>query len=304
MSELDPKSRAFVDRALRASDPEPDVEDRVLARIIGVVGSGPPPGGGLPSEAPISSAASTGAAVSKAAAIVALPLAAAVAWAAGGSVSNEPASAPRSTATSGVDADVQNRSTPRTTPVSALPQPELGREFVPTAPESAVRLAGPGRSTTPAAELGGRAAGVRGSKVEPSRSSTSRSRSQQPLVPVPDSGPEPEPNPRVEATSELEQRPPATDTLLTELASVSSARRSLRSSKPAEALARIRRYQRERPAGQLADEAAAIEILALCQLGRDEEARQRGGAFFKHFPTSLQRSKVEKSCATQDGHEP
>ncbi len=112
-------------------------------------------------------------------------------------------------------------------------------------------------------------------------------------MPVPDSGPEPEPNPRVEATSELEQRPPATDTLLTELASVSSARRSLRSSKPAEALARIRRYQRESPAGQLADEAAAIEILALCQLGATRKPGSGEVPFLSTFPRrcSAPRSK-------------
>jgi RNA polymerase sigma-70 factor (ECF subfamily) len=48
---------------------------------------------------------------------------------------------------------------------------------------------------------------------------------------------------------------------------------------------------------RLLAERRAARILALCQLGRTQEAEQSALAFVREHPSSVQRTAVERSCA-------
>lgn len=89
--------------------------------------------------------------------------------------------------------------------------------------------------------------------------------------------------------------PPAID-LAREVALIDRAMASLRGGDPHGALAAIRVHALEtRGAGQLAEDAAAIEIEALCSL-HDPRVAARLDAFDERFPRSAQRSRLTSSC--------
>jgi len=266
MSELEPKTKRLIELASQAADPHPAVEGRVLSRIIDALEFGPPPEGGTPADGP-GPAAAPAAGLAAKVAVVLLPIAAGV-----GLV----ASRPEPTGTGRSSASVTTAAKPNAAPLPSSGTPPGSRPpGVTTRIEAAVQA--PSEPVVDAAT-----APRRPPRAKPSPSSSRRSRS----------------------TPRAEHRPSSdsggAETLTAELEAVSSAQRALRSSKPQDALRRSKDYQRRFPAGQLSDEAAAIEILALCAMGALEEARTQARAFGVLFPKSLQRAKVDRSCAAAD----
>jgi hypothetical protein len=53
------------------------------------------------------------------------------------------------------------------------------------------------------------------------------------------------------------------------------------------------------PDGTLGEERDAVEILALAQLDRMEEARAAGARFIQHYPTSVHRARIERTIAEE-----
>lgn len=84
--------------------------------------------------------------------------------------------------------------------------------------------------------------------------------------------------------------------LAREVALVDRAMAALRRDAPREALAAVRAHARETAGvGQLAEDAAAIEIEALCRLG-DPAVGRKLAAFDARFPSSAQRSRLTTRC--------
>jgi hypothetical protein len=84
--------------------------------------------------------------------------------------------------------------------------------------------------------------------------------------------------------------------LAREVELVDQAMEALRSGKYAEAIAAVRVHAVEtRGQGQLAEDAAAIEIEAACRL-HDPEVAAKLAAFDERFPTSAQRSQLSTQC--------
>lgn len=89
---------------------------------------------------------------------------------------------------------------------------------------------------------------------------------------------------------------PEPASLAREVELIDQAMIALRRGNPADALTSIRAHSLEtRGAGQLAEEAAAIEVEALCRLGRPEAATKLA-AFDERFPRSAQRARLTQSC--------
>jgi len=88
---------------------------------------------------------------------------------------------------------------------------------------------------------------------------------------------------------------PATD-LAREVELVDLAMAALRRGDPGTALVTVQRHAAETAGnGQLAEDAAAIEIEALCQL-HDPARAAKLTAFDARFPRSAQRSRLDRSC--------
>ncbi len=88
----------------------------------------------------------------------------------------------------------------------------------------------------------------------------------------------------------------APPTLAREVELVDAAVAAVRRGEHASALSTLRRYAAEtRGAGQLAEDAAVIEIEALCRLG-DPRANARLTAFDARFPSSAQRARLAQVC--------
>ncbi|MGN6104351.1 MAG: hypothetical protein ACTHU0_04545 [Kofleriaceae bacterium] len=84
--------------------------------------------------------------------------------------------------------------------------------------------------------------------------------------------------------------------LAREVALVDRAMSSLRGGDPAGALDAVRLHARETAGdGQLAEDAAAIEIEALCRL-HDASARDKLAAFDARWPASAQRTRITRRC--------
>ncbi|HVK85903.1 MAG TPA: hypothetical protein VM513_17405 [Kofleriaceae bacterium] len=91
-------------------------------------------------------------------------------------------------------------------------------------------------------------------------------------------------------------RPRAAADLAREVELIDHAMDALRAGKPTEALSAIRRHAVEtRGRGQLAEDAAAIEIEAACQL-HDPTVAEKLAAFDERYPTSAQRSRLTSDC--------
>ncbi|MDX2092694.1 MAG: hypothetical protein SFX73_32815 [Kofleriaceae bacterium] len=104
-----------------------------------------------------------------------------------------------------------------------------------------------------------------------------------PVAPVPEIQP---PRTRVAPRADLAR----------EVALIDQAMTALRGGKPAEALAAIRLHAVEtRGQGQLAEDAAAIEIEAACRL-HDPTVAAKLAAFDERYPTSAQRSQLPTQC--------
>ena len=86
--------------------------------------------------------------------------------------------------------------------------------------------------------------------------------------------------------------PPAEADLAREVELIDQAMVALRQGKPGDALAAIRKHAVEtRGHGQLAEDAAAIEIEASCRL-HDPKVAAKLAAFDERYPTSVQRSRL------------
>jgi hypothetical protein len=75
------------------------------------------------------------------------------------------------------------------------------------------------------------------------------------------------------------------------------AERALAAENPEIALASVGEHAAHFPAGTLREERLAVEVLALCELGRVEEARSRARAFVRAAPRSVLVPRLERSCA-------
>lgn len=62
---------------------------------------------------------------------------------------------------------------------------------------------------------------------------------------------------------------------------------------PERALTTLARYRKQHPAGLLAEEAAAIEVLALRSAGRTEQATAAAERFFQKYPSSMFRGRIQ-----------
>ena len=89
------------------------------------------------------------------------------------------------------------------------------------------------------------------------------------------------------------EAPPAPDG---ESQRVARARAFLRSGEAARSLQELHALERDEPAGLLVQEREALHIEALSALGRREEARERGAAFLKRYPTSPHVRSVKRAA--------
>ncbi|MCA9677977.1 MAG: hypothetical protein H6708_19360 [Kofleriaceae bacterium] len=92
--------------------------------------------------------------------------------------------------------------------------------------------------------------------------------------------------------------PPASDDdpLRRELALLRTARAALADDRPDDAVAVIDTYRRDFPDGQLAEEAFALEVEALCGLGRTDDADDALTALTRRWPASPHRARAARAC--------
>jgi hypothetical protein len=89
----------------------------------------------------------------------------------------------------------------------------------------------------------------------------------------------------------------AQDPLLAEVTLLRRAQRAWQGGKPAVALELAQRHAQAYPHSQLALERGAVEVFALCALGRSVEARALASDLLAKAPTSPLRTSLEESCA-------
>ncbi|MBN9166029.1 MAG: hypothetical protein J0I07_34085 [Myxococcales bacterium] len=85
-----------------------------------------------------------------------------------------------------------------------------------------------------------------------------------------------------------------------ELAAIDAARASLASGRPDAALVRVQGYQRTFRDGHFAEEADALEIQALAEMGRHAESRAKGERFLASRPGSPYERRVRSSIASDE----
>ncbi|NUO53815.1 MAG: hypothetical protein HOV80_33640, partial [Polyangiaceae bacterium] len=95
----------------------------------------------------------------------------------------------------------------------------------------------------------------------------------------------------------LKPRPSAGGDLRSEVAVLQSAQKSLQSGKPAAALAALDAHEKKYGAGSLSEERAAARVFALCDLGRESEARAAAAQFVAATPNSPLAPRVARACA-------
>jgi hypothetical protein len=89
---------------------------------------------------------------------------------------------------------------------------------------------------------------------------------------------------------------PTTDPLADESALLAEGQRAL-ANRPQLALDRARAHRKRFPAGALAEDAGALEIAALCRLGRTDEAATAAAALHRRLPDSAVASTLaERPC--------
>jgi type IV secretory pathway VirB10-like protein len=98
------------------------------------------------------------------------------------------------------------------------------------------------------------------------------------------------------AEEHVENASPAA-ALLRETALLRDAHRALRTGQADQALALLDRHAREHPDGVLREERLATRVLALCEAGRDEQARAEAARFLAAHPRSMHATRVRASCA-------
>lgn len=105
---------------------------------------------------------------------------------------------------------------------------------------------------------------------------------------------EPAPRPRVSTETRREDAPKAS--LREEIALLADVKAALSRGDGATALARLDGHVTADR--QFRSERRAARILALCSLGRADEARRAATEFLRDDPASVQRGAIERSCAT------
>jgi hypothetical protein len=85
-------------------------------------------------------------------------------------------------------------------------------------------------------------------------------------------------------------------TLSAQMRMLEAAQGELRSRRPEKALGLLREQAQRFPGGALEQERMAAEVLALCSLGRVDEARGTAERFARVFPRSPLLSRVQSSC--------
>ena len=91
--------------------------------------------------------------------------------------------------------------------------------------------------------------------------------------------------------------PPAVTSLGPETALLESARAALGRGDAPSALALLERHEREFPTGTLVEERLAAKVLALCSLGRRDEAARSASRLLRMSPNSPLRARILDSCA-------
>jgi hypothetical protein len=92
-------------------------------------------------------------------------------------------------------------------------------------------------------------------------------------------------------------REPAPDALVAETGLMREAMAALKGGDASRALALFDRHAREFPNGILAEERGAERVLALCELGRSEDAARGAASFLREHPASRLAGRVRSSCA-------
>lgn len=90
--------------------------------------------------------------------------------------------------------------------------------------------------------------------------------------------------PRHSAAKSVDAKP--TPSLSAELELLNQARAALRSGKARRALDLVRKHRKAHGKSTFAEERDATEVVALCKLGRDDDAKKRATRFRKAFPGS------------------
>lgn len=111
--------------------------------------------------------------------------------------------------------------------------------------------------------------------------------------PEPEAKPAP-PDPKREAAERMDRA--VTDAELTEMREIARAERLI-TEDPARALALTRALEAGYPEGRFGEERAYIEVMALNELGRSAEMKQKANAFLRAHPAGLYSGRVRKVLA-------
>lgn len=89
------------------------------------------------------------------------------------------------------------------------------------------------------------------------------------------------------------------DALKEEMRLIHRARAALRRGEPAQALEALDEHTRRFPSGQMREDQAALQVEALCGLGKAVEANRRAKRFATEFPRSAHVGRVQGLCANE-----
>lgn len=102
--------------------------------------------------------------------------------------------------------------------------------------------------------------------------------------------------PAVEAAAEVPRASNLPD-IDAEASLIAAARRELAAGRPERALEQLSEHERGFRAGMLSEERRALRVVALCNLGRQDEAQRDAEAFLREAPRSPLVPRIRKSCA-------
>lgn len=101
---------------------------------------------------------------------------------------------------------------------------------------------------------------------------------------------------------------PTRSSIAQETALLAEVQRALKGGRAMMALEALDRYAEQSPHGLLQEEATVSRVLALCALGRVQDARRWADEFLRRYPASPLLPRVRNACATggqhAEGHSP
>ncbi len=266
MNELSPEARATLSEGLSSDGPSERERERVKARLLALMGGGTLALGAT-SAATAAPAVAAGSVVAKGLGVGTLLL-----WFGAG--------AALGVGTSGAVAVMEQHAPSTATSASAAARTVALPSRPASAPSSASAAPLPTNSALDAAPVTAPSrAAERSEPVE------ARSSSRAVTAAGADSASNPEP-------------PAVVSTLSEEATLLERAQRALAAGAPSAALATLAEHERRFPHGTLAEEREAAKVLALCALGRVDEARSLARAFVSASPRSVLVPRLEHSCAT------